>query len=182
MFELPDKTVYNLVSRMMMQEELHGSWDQPTRTIVMHNLEASRLQQLAMQFADKAMVMIDLNERALAYRTGGLRDNDEEGGAGSRRRGGGGGQGQWGEEESGGGRSRAGAKLGMVRNMAGAGGRGGGRGDRGGMGGRGDRGDRGDRGERRPGAGGGASYRSGGYGGFRGSSQNMSSLGSYRRE
>lgn len=40
----------------MIDSELQGSWDQPTRTIVMHNMDASRMQQLAMQFTDKAMV------------------------------------------------------------------------------------------------------------------------------
>jgi hypothetical protein len=39
-----------------------------------------------MQFADKANIMVDLNERALAFRTGGLRDDDDEGqGRGGRR-------------------------------------------------------------------------------------------------
>jgi translation initiation factor 3 subunit C len=190
MFSLPEKVVYNLVSKMMMTEELHGSWDQPTRTIVMHNLDASRLQQLTLQFADKAMVMIDLNERALAYRTGVLRDNDDEGGAGSRRRGG-----NWNEEESSQGRSRGGVKLAMVRNTAIQGRVGsmvsgsslGGNGSNStgnrssGLGGLG--GSRSDR-ERRPaGMGGGASYRSGGYGsgrGYRSGSQNMSNLGYYK--
>ncbi|KAL6745259.1 eukaryotic translation initiation factor 3c [Haematococcus lacustris] len=84
MFDLPEKKVYSIVSKMMIAEELQGSWDQPTRTIVMHSMDASRMQQLAVQFADKALVLVDLNERALAYRTGGLRDNDDEGGRGRR--------------------------------------------------------------------------------------------------
>jgi hypothetical protein len=45
MFELPEKRVYSIVSKMMIAEELHGSWDQPTKTIVMHNLEASKVRQ-----------------------------------------------------------------------------------------------------------------------------------------
>ena len=145
-FDLPERVVYNLVSRMMMTEELHGSWDQPTKTVVMHSLDASRLQQLALQLADKSMVMIDLNERALASRTGGLRDNDDEGGGAGGKEGGTGGRrgrGQggaqsganaWNEEEGGQGRSRGGVKLSMVRNTAtmnqgGGRGGGGGRGD-----------------------------------------------------
>jgi translation initiation factor 3 subunit C len=78
MFELPEKKVYSIVSKMMIHSELHGSWDQPTRTIVMHSLDANKVQQLALTFADKAQVLVELNESAYAYRTGGLRDDDEE--------------------------------------------------------------------------------------------------------
>ncbi|KAG1661195.1 hypothetical protein FOA52_006001 [Chlamydomonas sp. UWO 241] len=168
MFNLPEKVVYNFVSKMMMNEELHGSWDQPTRTIVMQNVDASRLQQLAMQFADKAMVMIDLNERALAYRTGGLRDNDDEGGRPGGRRGG------WNEEEGGGGRGGRGGRGGD-RGGGGGGGmsrggrggdRGGGRGG-GGYGGGGDR-DRGGGGYGGGGGGGGGGGYGGGGGGYGG--------------
>lgn len=74
--------VHSIVSKLMMDEKLHGSWDQPTSTIVMHNAEPSRLQSLAMQFADKAATMVDLNERALTLRTGGLRDSEDDMGRG----------------------------------------------------------------------------------------------------
>jgi hypothetical protein len=59
MFEMDEKAVYSIVSKMMIAEELHGSWDQPTRTIVMHSIEASKVQSLAGQFADKATVSIE---------------------------------------------------------------------------------------------------------------------------
>lgn len=119
MFGMPEKRVYSIVSKMMIAEELHGSWDQPTRTIVMHAVEANAVQSLALQFADKAQLLVELNERAYAYRTGGLRDDDDGGGGGGgggRRGGRRGGDGQW-EDDQGRGR-RHGNKLGVLRNVS----------------------------------------------------------------
>eukprot|EP00775_Hariotina_reticulata_P009995 gene9995-10150_t len=121
MFEMPEKRVYSIASKMMMSEELHGSWDQPTRTIVMHSLEASKVQSLASQFADKAQLMVELNERAYAFRTGGLRDDDDVGGGGGRRGGRRGEGGQWEEDGGQGRRGGRGPKLGAVRGMLGGG-------------------------------------------------------------
>ena len=42
MFQLPEKKVHSVVSKMIMDEQLAGSWDQPTGTVVMHNAEPSR--------------------------------------------------------------------------------------------------------------------------------------------
>lgn len=114
MFDMPEKRVYSIVSKMMIAEELHGSWDQPTRTIVMHSLEATKVQSLAAQFADKAVIMVELNERAYAFRTGGLRDDDDMGGGGGRRGGRRGPDGQW-EDDGGQGRRRGPGKLGIAR-------------------------------------------------------------------
>ena len=72
--------MHSIVSKMMIDEVLCGSWDQPTSTIVMHETQPTRLQDLCAQFTEKAGVLVDLNERALQLRTGGQREADEEGG------------------------------------------------------------------------------------------------------
>ena len=46
--------IHSVVSKMMMEEGLAGSWDQPTRSIVMHNAQPSRLQTLASDLSDRA--------------------------------------------------------------------------------------------------------------------------------
>ncbi len=50
---------------MMLNKELMGSWDQPTGAIIMHRAEPSRLQYLALQFAEKASILVENNERLL---------------------------------------------------------------------------------------------------------------------
>lgn len=63
----------------MIDEQLHGSWDQPTGSIMMHHAEPNDLERLALSFANKASTLVELNERALALRTGGLHADEEEG-------------------------------------------------------------------------------------------------------
>src|SRR5689334_15327601 len=102
----------------------------------MHHEEPTRLQALSAAFADKAAMLVDLNERALALRTGVLHgaDDEEEGG----RRG-------PADGERGGRRTRMGGRGGgRFNDHDGGGGGRGGYGDRGGRGGRG-RGGRGGR-------------------------------------
>jgi aspartate/tyrosine/aromatic aminotransferase len=53
MFDMPPSKAHSIISKMMINQELHGSWDQPTETIVLQKVEPSRLQMLALQFADK---------------------------------------------------------------------------------------------------------------------------------
>lgn len=70
-FQLERNVVHSIMSKMMINEELHASWDQPTNCVVMNQVEPSRLQSLALQFAEKANTFVENNEKLLDFRTGG---------------------------------------------------------------------------------------------------------------
>lgn len=70
MFELPKSKVHCLISKMIINEELMASLDDPTETVEMHRSEPSRLQALSMQFTDKVTNLVDVNEKIFDMKQG----------------------------------------------------------------------------------------------------------------
>ncbi|PSN67435.1 eukaryotic translation initiation factor 3 subunit C [Corynespora cassiicola Philippines] len=97
MFELPERKVSAVVSKMISHEELAAALDQVNSAIIFRKgVELSRLQSLALSLSDKASGLIESNEKTLEQRTQGTANAFERqggqggrGGRGGRGRGGG---------------------------------------------------------------------------------------------
>ena len=94
MFELSERKVAAVVSKMISHEELAAALDQVNSAILFRKgVDLSRLQSLALTLSDKASGLIESNERTLEQRTQGTANafdrNAQQGG-----RGGGGGRGR----------------------------------------------------------------------------------------
>ena len=70
MFQLEKAAVHSIISKMVMNEELMASLDEPTQSVVMHRTEPSRLQSMSLQLADKLSNLVDNNEKILKIRQG----------------------------------------------------------------------------------------------------------------
>ncbi|XP_032686240.1 eukaryotic translation initiation factor 3 subunit C-like [Odontomachus brunneus] len=70
MFQLKRPVVHSTISKMIINEELMASLDDPTETVVMHRSEPSRLQSLALQLTDKVNNFVDSNERIFEMKQG----------------------------------------------------------------------------------------------------------------
>lgn len=98
MFELDDKKIAAIVSKMISHEELAAALDQVNHAIVFRKgVELSRLQSQIISLSEKAMGILESNEKVLETRTAGTvnafqRDQGTRGGRGGGRgaRGGGG--------------------------------------------------------------------------------------------
>ena len=97
MFELDERKVTAVISRMISHEELAAALDQIHGAIIFRKgVELSRLQSLSLTLSDKASGLIEANERTLEQRTQGSANVFERpggqggrGGRGGRGRGGG---------------------------------------------------------------------------------------------
>ncbi|GAT25306.1 eukaryotic translation initiation factor 3 subunit EifCc [Aspergillus piperis CBS 112811] len=73
MFELPEKKIAAIISRMISHEELAAALDQVNDAIVFRKgVELSRLQSQIVTLADKSMNLLESNEKTLEQRTQGM--------------------------------------------------------------------------------------------------------------
>ncbi|VDM43519.1 unnamed protein product [Toxocara canis] len=70
LFELSTHKVHSVISKMIISEELTASLDEPTNCLIMHRVEPSRLQLLALHLTDKLGQLADNNEQVLEPRAG----------------------------------------------------------------------------------------------------------------
>jgi len=84
MYDLDKQTVHAICSKMIINEELMASLDEPTECMVMHRTEPTRLQSLSLQLADKISQLTENNERLLEFRPGGWQGNWHKGDRGGR--------------------------------------------------------------------------------------------------
>ncbi|XP_016368836.1 eukaryotic translation initiation factor 3 subunit C isoform X2 [Sinocyclocheilus rhinocerous] len=83
MFELELPTVHSIISKMIINEELMASLDQPTQTVVMHRTEPTSLQNMTLQLAEKLGGLVENNERVFDLKQGvygGYFNRDQKGG------------------------------------------------------------------------------------------------------
>lgn len=110
MFELSERKVAALVSKMISHEELAAALDQVNSAIIFRKgVELSRLQSLALTLSDKASGLIEANEKTLEQRTQGTEHRFERQGG---QRGGRGGRGGAMRGGARGGRTRGGQQFG----------------------------------------------------------------------
>ena len=65
------ESVHAIVSKMIINEELMASLDEPSECMVMHRTDPTRLQSLSLQLSDKIAQLVENNERLLELRPGG---------------------------------------------------------------------------------------------------------------
>jgi translation initiation factor 3 subunit C len=83
-FELTERSVRGIVSKMIWNEELAASLDPLNGVVVLHRLELSKVQQLAQTLAERSETMLLQNERLLDTKLGEKVTGGERGERGER--------------------------------------------------------------------------------------------------
>jgi translation initiation factor 3 subunit C len=71
MFELDERMVKKVVSKMVFAKELSAGWANPPTSLVLFKTEPSPLQDASVTFAERAAHMVESNERLMDARAGG---------------------------------------------------------------------------------------------------------------
>jgi translation initiation factor 3 subunit C len=71
-FDINPTQVHSVVSKMVFNDDLAGSWDEPARCLRMNPNHPTKLQHLCLMLADKAQSLVENNERVLDARSGGF--------------------------------------------------------------------------------------------------------------
>jgi len=75
-FELNMEECHRVISKMIINEELAASWDEPSSSLVLHKTDPSRIQNMTVQLCEKINQMVDMNEKILEWRAGGYRGDN----------------------------------------------------------------------------------------------------------
>jgi len=79
MFDLQWQMVHSIISKMIINEELQASWDQPTQSLVLHHgAEPTYLQSLTLQLSDKLNTLVEHHERILDFKYGPIFQKDKK--------------------------------------------------------------------------------------------------------
>jgi len=70
MFDLEQKTVHSIVSKMMIKEEITAFWDESSKFVLVQHVEPTPLQRLALALAEKGAQAVENNERLVDPKTG----------------------------------------------------------------------------------------------------------------
>jgi translation initiation factor 3 subunit C len=63
MYSMEYKHVHSVVAKMIINQELMASMDEPSKTIVLHRTEPSRLQSMLLQLSDKINILRETSDR-----------------------------------------------------------------------------------------------------------------------
>jgi len=64
MYDMEYKHVHSVVAKMIINQELMASMDEPSKSIVLHRTEPSRLQSMLLQISDKVNILRETSDRS----------------------------------------------------------------------------------------------------------------------
>merc|ERR1719446_879519 len=108
MFELPNKIVHSIISKMMLRDEITAFWDESSKYVLVQHSEPTPLQRFALTLADRGAQAVQNNESLVDQKTGGygFKDSRQQGTSGGWGEGGKGRKGKGGKDDKGKGKGK----------------------------------------------------------------------------